>query len=56
MELKLQHIDPTASYIVEVRTTYDKGPVKVMTGSELAHLQTRLPDAPSSTLIFYKQK
>jgi alpha-galactosidase len=56
MELELQHIDPTASYVVEVRTTYDKGPVKVMTGSELAHLQTRLPDAPSSTLIFYKQK
>jgi alpha-galactosidase len=56
MELGLQHLNPDASYEVEIRTIYDKTPKKKMKGSDLAHLQVQLPDAPSSTLIFYKQK
>jgi uncharacterized protein (TIGR03435 family) len=54
--LDLQNLSPDASYEVEIRTTYDKAPLKEMKGSELAHLQIPLPEAPSSTLIFYRQK
>jgi hypothetical protein len=56
MEVRPQHLNPDATYEVEVRTTYDKGPVKKMKGSELAHLQIHMPEAPSSTLIFYREK
>ncbi len=56
MELDLQHLDLDASYDVEIRTSYDKAPIKVMKGGELAHLQVQLADAPSSTLVFYRQK
>lgn len=56
MELNLQHLNPHAFYKVEIRTTYDRAPVKEMKGSDLAHLQIQLPDAPSSTLVFYRQK
>ncbi|MGH9617497.1 MAG: alpha-galactosidase [Acidobacteriaceae bacterium] len=55
MELDLQHLNPDASYEVEIRTTYEKTPLKQLKGSDLAHLQIQLPDAPSSTLIFYQQ-
>jgi hypothetical protein len=55
MELELKHLKPTASYDVEIRSTYDQAPVKKMKGSELAHLQMSLADAPSSALIFYRQ-
>lgn len=56
MKLNLQHLNPNAFYEVEIRTTYNKAPVKEMKGSELMHLQIQLPDAPSSTLVFYRQK
>ena len=56
MELDLQHLNPNASYEVEIRTTYDKASTKEMKGSDLAHLQIQLADAPSSTLVFYRQK
>jgi alpha-galactosidase len=56
MEVRPQHLNADATYEVEVRTTYDKGPVKKMKGSELAHLQIHMPEAPSSTLIFYREK
>jgi hypothetical protein len=49
-------LNPDATYEVEIRTTFDKAPVKTMKGSELAHLMIQLPDAPSSTLIFYRQR
>jgi alpha-galactosidase len=55
MQLDLQHLK-RATYEVEIRSTYDKGPVKEMKGSELAHLQITLSDAPSSALAFYRQK
>lgn len=55
MELHLEQIDPTASYDVEFRTTYDRGQTKQMQGTDLAHLEIRLADSPSSTLIFYRQ-
>jgi alpha-galactosidase len=54
MNLHLLHLDPDASYDVEIRTTLDKVPVKSMKGSDLAHLAIELPDVPSSELIFYK--
>jgi alpha-galactosidase len=56
MELDLHNLSPDASYEVEIRTTYDKAPLKEMKGSELAHLQIPLAEVPSSTLIFYRQK
>ena len=56
MELGLKHLDPDATYRVEIRTTYDKGPVREMKGSDLAHLQVQLSAAPGSTLVFYRQK
>jgi len=43
-------------YDVEIRTTYERAPVRQMKGSELAHLQVQLFNAPSSTLIFYRKK
>lgn len=56
MELDLKHLNSDATYRVEIRTTYDKGPVREMKGSDLAHLQIQLPAAPASTLVFYRQK
>jgi alpha-galactosidase len=56
LELGLRHIDPNASYDVEVRTGYDKVPSTVMKGSDLAKLQVQLPTAPSSAIVFYHQK
>ena len=56
MELDLQHLNPNALYEVEIRNTYDRAPAKVMKGSELGHLRIELADAPSSTLIFYRQR
>ena len=55
MDLGLKHLDTQMTYQVEIRTTYDKAPVTVMKGNELAQLQLRLADAPSSTLVFYRQ-
>lgn len=55
MKLHPEHIDAKATYDVEFRTTYDKGPVKQMNGRQLANLEIQLTDAPSSTLIFYRQ-
>ncbi len=56
MELGLKYLNDEASYAVEIRSTYDQAPVKQMKGRDLAHLQIRLADAPSSTLVFYRQK
>jgi hypothetical protein len=56
MQLELQHLKRDASYEVEIRSTYDQGPAKEMKGSELAHLQMTLPDAPSSAMVLYRQK
>lgn len=55
MPLRLRHLDPNAIYEVEVRSTYAKGPIRKMKGSDLARLQIRLPHAPDSTLVFYRQ-
>jgi alpha-galactosidase len=54
IEVRPQHVDPAATYDVEIRTTYEHAPSRQMKGSELSHLQIQLPDAPSSTLIFYR--
>jgi alpha-galactosidase len=56
MDLSLQALSADSVYEVEIRTGYDKAPVKEMKGADLAHLQISLPDAPSSALIFYRQK
>jgi alpha-galactosidase len=56
MEMRALHVDPAATYEVEIRTTYEHSPVRRMKGSELAHLQIQLPEAPSSALIFYRQR
>ena len=56
IEVRARHLNPDATYEVEIRTTYDHAPAKRMKGSELAHLPIQLPEAPSSTLIFYRQR
>jgi len=56
IEVRPRHLNPDATYEVEIRAGYDKAPVREMKGSELAHLPIRLGESPSSTLIFYRQK
>jgi alpha-galactosidase len=56
LDLGLQHLKADATYQVEVRTTYDKAPVKEMSGADLAKLQINIPDKPGSALVFYHQK
>ncbi len=56
MLLGLRKINPEASYAVEVRSTYDHAPTRTMKGSDLMHLRIELPEAPSSALVFYKQR
>ena len=56
IEVRPNHLDPAAMYDVEIRTTYERAPVRRMKGNELAHLQVQLLDVPSSTLIFYRKK
>jgi hypothetical protein len=56
IEVRPQHVDPAATYDVEIRTTYERAPVREMKGSELAHFQIKLSAAPSSTLIFYRER
>ncbi len=55
LTLDLQDLNPTALYEVEVRRTLERSPAKTMKGSDLAHLQLTLPDAPGSALLFYRQ-
>jgi alpha-galactosidase len=52
--LELRQLKPNGVYNVEIRSTYDKGPVRQMKGSELAHLKIELRDAPGSTLVLYR--
>ena len=56
MELRPQHLDPSASYEVEMRTTYDRALIREMKGRDFARMRIQLAEAPSSTLIFYRQK
>jgi len=56
MDLGLRHIDPNATYEVEVRHTLDKEPAKEMKGSDLAGLRVELDSRPDSEIIFYRQK
>jgi len=56
IEVRPKHLESVAMYDVEIRTTYEHAPVRQMKGSDLAHLQIQLPDAPSSTLIFYRKR
>jgi alpha-galactosidase len=56
IEVRARHLNPDATYEVEIRTTYDHAPTKTMKGSELAHLQVQLASAPSSALIFYRER
>jgi hypothetical protein len=49
-------IDPAAQYDVEIRTGFDKGPVKTMSGLDFAKLQIPVADQPGSVLVFYKQR
>ena len=55
IELGVKHLNANASYQVEIRTSYDKVPAKIMKGSDLAGMSIRLADAPSSALIFYRE-
>jgi alpha-galactosidase len=50
---KLQDIDPKASYEVTFAETYEVSSRRVMTGSDLAHLQVEIDRAPGSLLVRY---
>lgn len=56
IEVRPKHLDPAATYDVEIRTTFERAPVRQMKGSELAHFQVQLLDVPSSTLVSYRKK
>jgi len=56
IEVRPRHLNPDAIYEVEIRTTYDHAAMRRMKGSELAHLPIELSEAPSSALIFYRQR
>jgi alpha-galactosidase len=56
MELNLRHLQPDAMYEVEIRPTLAKTVVKEMKGSDLMRMSIQLPEAPSSTLVFYRQQ
>jgi alpha-galactosidase len=56
MNLGLHHLDPNATYAVEVRHSLDKEPEQDMKGSDLANLNVNLPGRPDSEIIFYRQK
>jgi alpha-galactosidase len=56
LQLNLRHLDPKATYQVEIRTTYNHAPTQNMKGADLTHLIVKLPEAPSSTLIFYRKQ
>ena len=56
MNLKLRHLDPNATYDVEIRRDYSHAPVQQMKGSELAALTVSFPQAPDSLLIFYRTR
>jgi len=55
IQLGLRHIDANATYDVEVRTGFEKGPSTEMKGSDLANLRVELPAVPSSAIVFYHQ-
>jgi alpha-galactosidase len=55
-EVRPKHLDPAATYDVEIRTSYEHAHVRQMKGSDLSHLQIQLSYAPSSTLIFYRKR
>ena len=56
MNLNLQHLEPNTTYEVEIRPTYARTAAREVKGSDLMHLAIQLPEAPSSTLVFYRQK
>ena len=56
MDLQLRHLDPNATYDVEMRRDYAHAPVKQMKGTDLAGLRITLQQAPDSLLIFYKKR
>jgi len=54
--LELRAIDPSARYNVEIRTGWEKAPIKSMSGKDLAQLHVDIPDKPGSALVFYNQR
>jgi alpha-galactosidase len=56
MQFDLKHLQGDASYEVEIRSSYDRGPVKEMKGSELAHLRIAIAEAPGSVLVLYRRR
>ena len=52
----LKALDPKAQYTVEIRTGFEKGPVKSMSGDELAHLSISLPDKTQFRVDFLPSK
>jgi alpha-galactosidase len=56
VDLSLHALKPDATYEVEIRTGYAKAAVQEMTGAALGKLHVSLPQAPSSTLVFYRKK
>jgi len=56
LQLDVQHVDPAATYEVEVRTSMDHAPRAEVSGADLAHFQVTVSDKPGSALVFYHKK
>jgi alpha-galactosidase len=56
IDLDLRHLQPDATYQVEIRPTLAGTTSREMTGRDLMHLSIHLAEAPSSTLVFYRQQ
>jgi hypothetical protein len=52
----LRGIDPAATYDVEIKPTLAPGTTQQMSGADLVKIQIPVSEAPSSTLVFYKQR
>jgi alpha-galactosidase len=52
----LRGIDPAATYDVEIKPTLAPGTIQQMSGADLVKIQIPVSEAPSSTLVFYKQR
>ena len=55
LQLALHHIDPSARYSVEIRSTITHAPPTTMSGSALSTLRITLDQAPDSALVFYRK-
>ena len=52
----LHALDPAATYDVEIKGGFAPGKIQRMSGADLTRIQIPLSGAPSSAVVFYKQR